>query len=212
MSAPATSGSAATPAARTELYRRVLWIVLAINAAMFVVEGGAGLGIGSVALQADSLDFLGDAANYGLALWVLGQGLRWRAITALLKAATMACFGVWIIVTAIVHAFSSALPDAGMMAGVGTLALVANLASAALLFRHRGGDSNRRAVWLCTRNDALGNVAVLLAAAAVGTSATAWPDLAVGVLLATLALSSATTILRQAAGELRSRDGVVPRS
>ena len=210
MSAPAITGPAATPPARAQLYRRVLWIVLAINAAMFAVEGGAGLGAGSVALQADSLDFLGDAVNYGLALCVLGQGLRWRAVTALLIAAAMAAFGVWIVVTAMLHAFWGGIPSAGVMGGVGTLALAANLASAALLFRYRSGDSNRRAVWLCTRNDALGNVAVLLAAAAVGMSATAWPDLAVGLLLATLALSAAAAIFRQAASELRCGDAVPP--
>ena len=115
--------------------------MLAINATMFAVESGAGLGVGSVALQADSLDFLGDAVNYGVALCVLGQGLRWRAVTALLKAAPMACFGVWIIVTAVVYAFWGGIPGVAVMGGVGTLVLAANLASAAMLFRYQRGDA-----------------------------------------------------------------------
>ena len=145
----------------------VLWAALAINAVMFVIEVSAGLGAASLSLQADSLDFLGDAANYGVALFVLGLPLRWRATTALLKAAAMALFGLWIFAQAADQALHPGLPSAAVMSGIGMLALAANLACALLLYRHRFGDSNRRAVWLCTRNDAFGNIAVIAAAGGV---------------------------------------------
>ena len=184
-------------------YRRVLWIALAINAVMFVVEGGAGLAAGSVALQADALDFLGDAATYALTLCVLGMALRWRARAALLKGASMGAFGLWVIGNSIYHLIVPGVPTAEVMTSIGLLALAANLTSALLLYRHRHGDSNMRSVWLCTRNDALGNIAVILAGAAVFASNSNLPDLAVGVVMAALALSSARQILRQARGELR---------
>ena len=184
-------------------YRGVLWIALAINAVMFVVEGGAGLAAGSVALQADALDFLGDAATYALTLFVLGMALRWRARAALLKGASMGAFGLWVIGNSIYHLIVPGVPTVEVMTSIGLLALAANLTSALLLYRHRHGDSNMRSVWLCTRNDALGNIAVILAGAAVFASNSNLPDLAVGVVMAALALSSARQILRQARGELR---------
>jgi len=186
------------------VYRRVLWAVLAINAAMFIVEGTAGLFAGSVALQADSLDFLGDSANYAISLYVIGRTVRWRAGAALVKGLSMAVFGFWVLGVSVYKTLVLGLPDAATMGSVGTLALLANLAAAVLLFRFRDGDANMRSVWLCTRNDAIGNVAVILAASGVFATGTMWPDLAVGVLLAGLALLAAVSIVRQATAEIMS--------
>jgi Co/Zn/Cd efflux system component len=183
-------------------YRRVLWIALAINAAMFAVEIGVGVGGGSKALLADAIDFLGDAANYALSLFVLGMALVWRARAALLKGAAMIAFGLAITGATIAGAVAGTLPHAASMGAVGVAALAANVLVAVLLFRHRAGDSNRRAVWLCTRNDAIGNVAVMLAAAGVFASGTPWPDLAVAAIMAGLAIVSGTRIVRQAAHEI----------
>jgi len=183
-------------------YRRVLWIALLLNVGMFGIEILAGVRAGSVSLLADALDFLGDAANYGISLWVLRLGLAIRAKASLFKALSMAVFGLWVLGTAIWHLFSHTLPDAPTMGLVGVLALVTNLGVAWLLWAHRNGDSNVRSVWLCTRNDAIGNIAVLLAAVGVLGTRTAWPDLAVGIIMATLALSSAWQIMRHARWEL----------
>jgi Co/Zn/Cd efflux system component len=192
------------PDSRTDGFRRVLWVALAVNAGMFLVEGISGLLGNSVSLQADAVDFLGDAANYGLALAVLGLSLAHRARMALVKGVSMGLFGVWVIGNAIYNAFVLTLPSAAVMGSVGFLALVANLAVAVLLYRHRNGDSNRRSVWLCTRNDAIGNLAVMLAATGVFASGTAWPDLAVATVMAGLALSSSYRVIRQALGEIGS--------
>jgi Co/Zn/Cd efflux system component len=194
---------APAPESRTDGFRRVLWIALAVNAGMFLVEGISGLLGNSVSLQADAVDFLGDAANYGLALAVLGLGLVHRARVALLKGTSMGLFGVWVVGNAVYNAFVLALPSAAVMGGVGFLALVANLAVAVLLYRHRNGDSNRQSVWLCTRNDAIGNLAVMAAATGVFASGTPWPDLAVAAIMAALALSSSYRVIRQALGEVR---------
>ncbi|WP_020679499.1 cation diffusion facilitator family transporter [Marinobacterium rhizophilum] len=183
-------------------YRRVLWIALLLNFGMFGIEILAGVRAGSVSLLADALDFLGDAANYGISLWVLSLGLAIRAKAALFKALSMAVFGLWVLGTAIWHLFSHTLPDAPTMGLVGFLALLTNLAVAWLLWAHRNGDSNVRSVWLCTRNDAIGNIAVLVAAVGVLGTQTAWPDLVVGFIMATLALSSAWQIMRHARREL----------
>src|SRR5882724_10948165 len=136
-------------------YRRILWVALAINLVMFGVEVGAGLRAGSVSLVADSLDFLGDAANYGVSLLVLGMALQWRARASLLKGATMAAFGLWILFVTARHAVVGTLPEASVMGVVGVVALIANLGVAALLYRFRDGDSNMVSVWICTRNDAI---------------------------------------------------------
>jgi Co/Zn/Cd efflux system component len=188
---------------RTPLFRRALWIALAVNAAMFVVEIGAGLSSGSVSLLADSLDFLGDAANYAVSLAVLGLALRWRARAAVLKGATMGLFGLWVMLTTAQHALAGTVPDAPTMGTVGVVAMLANLGVAVLLYRFRDGDSNMASVWICTRNDVLGNIAVMAAAAGVFGTGTSWPDLAVGAIMASLALSGAWRILRQARRELR---------
>src|SRR3954451_11421030 len=186
-------------------YRRVLWAVLGINAAMFLVEIGAGLAAGSASLQADALDFLGDAANYGISLFVVGMALRYRASAALAKGATMAAFGLWVIGTVVWHGLHGTLPSAFTMGTVGIAALVANAASFGLLWAYRHGDSNMRSAWICTRNDVLGNLAVLLAAAGVFGTGTGWPDVIVAAIMAALALQGAAIVINQSLGELRQR-------
>jgi Co/Zn/Cd efflux system component len=189
-------------------YRRVLWVVLAINAAMFLVEIGAGLAAGSASLQADALDFLGDAANYAISLVVVGMALRYRASAALAKAATMGAFGLWVIGMVIWHALHGTLPSAFTMGAVGVAALVANAASFGLLWAFREGDANMRSAWICTRNDVLGNLAVLLAAAGVFGTGTGWPDVIVAAIMAGLAMQGAATVIRKSLGELRQPSSV----
>jgi Co/Zn/Cd efflux system component len=186
-------------------YRRVLWAVLAINAAMFMVEIGAGLAAGSASLQADALDFFGDAANYAISLTVAGMMLRYRAMAAFAKGASMGLFGLWIIGLAVWQSLHGTLPSASTMGAVGLLALVANAASFGLLWAYRDGDANMRSAWICTRNDVLGNLAVLLAAAGVFGTGTGWPDLIVAVIMASLALQGARLVIRQSLAELRQR-------
>jgi len=184
-------------------YRRVLWAVFAVNALMFLVEIGAGLAAGSASLQADALDFLGDAANYAISLIVVGKALRYRATAALAKGATMGLFGLWVIGTVLWHAVHGTLPNAFTMGAVGFVALVANAASFGLLWAYRGGDANMRSAWICTRNDVLGNLAVLLAALGVFGTGTGWPDIIVAAIMAALALQGATIVVRQSLAELR---------
>ena len=184
-------------------FRRVLWIVLGVNAVMFMVEIGAGVAARSASLQADALDFLGDAANYAVSLLVIGMALRYRATAALAKGATMEAFGLWVVGSAIWHALHGTLPSAFTMGAVGFAALAANAASFGLLWAHREGDANMRSAWVCTRNDVLGNLAVLLAAAGVFGTGTGWPDIIVAVIMAGLALQGAATVIRQSLGELR---------
>jgi Co/Zn/Cd efflux system component len=192
----------APPPATDPAYRRALWVALIVNAAMFVVEIGAGMQAGSVSLLADAVDFFGDAVNYGVSLAVLGLSLAWRARTALLKGAAMACFGVFVIGKAMAVALSGEVPEAMTMGAVGLIALSANVGVALLLYRFRDGDANMRAVWLCTRNDALGNLAVLAAALGVFGSGSAWPDLVVAAVMGLLALSSARVVVLLARREL----------
>jgi Co/Zn/Cd efflux system component len=184
-------------------YRRALWIVLAINAGMFLVEIGAGLAAGSASLQADALDFLGDAANYGISLLVVGMALRYRAMAAFAKGVSMGAFGLWVIATVVWHAVQGTLPSAVMMGAVGFAALTANAVSFVILWFYRTGDANMRSAWICTRNDVLGNLAVLLAALGVFGTGTGWPDILVAATMAALALQGASTVLRQALGEMR---------
>ncbi len=183
-------------------YRRVLWLVLAINAAMFLIEIGAGLAAGSASLQADALDFFGDAANYAISLLVVGMALRYRAMAALAKGSTMGLFGLWVIGTAIWHALQGTLPNAYTMGAVGFAALVANAVSFGLLWAHRDGDANMRSAWICTRNDVLGNLAVLLAAAGVFGTGTGWPDIIVAAVMASLALQGAWLVIHQSLAEI----------
>jgi Co/Zn/Cd efflux system component len=185
-------------------YRRVLWIALALNAAMFLVEAAGSLLAGSVAVQADALDFLGDAANYAVGLIVLDRAMGWRARAAIGKGIVMAVFGLWVAANTLWHAMSGAPPRAELMGGIALLALLVKLGVAVLLFRHRGGDSNRRSIWLCTRNDAIANVAVMLAGLGVWLTGSHWPDIAVAAVVAGLGLTGAWQVLRQAMGELRA--------
>lgn len=184
-------------------YRRVLWAVLAINAIMFVVEIGAGVASGSASLQADALDFFGDAANYAVSLFVVGMALRFRAYAALGKGVSMGLFGLWVIGTVIWHAAHGTVPSAVTMGAVGLAAFAANAASFGLLWAYRSGDANMRSAWICTRNDSIGNLAVLLAAAGVFGTGSGWPDIAVAAVMAGLALQGAWTVIRQSLGELR---------
>lgn len=170
---------------------------------MFLVEIGAGLAAGSASLQADALDFLGDAANYAISLIVVGMALRYRATAALAKGATMGLFGLWVIATTVWHAVHGTLPSAFTMGAVGLAALVANAASFGLLWVYRSGDANMRSAWICTRNDVLGNIAVLLAALGVFGTGTGWPDITVAAIMAALALQGATLVVRQSLRELR---------
>jgi Co/Zn/Cd efflux system component len=192
------------PAQSTNLprYRRVLWIALVVNAAMFFLELAAGYQSGSVSLLADAIDFGGDAANYGVSLAVLSAGLAWRARTAVLKALCMMGFGVFVLSKAVWGLWQGVVPDAMTMGLVGTLALTANLTVAWLLYAFREGDANMRSVWLCSRNDAISNIAVMVAALGVFGTRSALPDLAVAAIMAGLALHGGWAVLRQARGEL----------
>jgi Co/Zn/Cd efflux system component len=185
-----------------ESYRRVLWAVLAINAAMFAVEVAAGLAAGSASLQADALDFLGDAGNYAISLFVVGMALRYRAMAAFLKGATMAVFGFWVLSVTAWHAWHGMLPHAFTMGAVGVAALVANAASFGLLWAYRSGDANMRSAWICARNDVLGNLAVLLAALGVLGTGTGWPDVIVAAIMAMLAIQGSWIVVRQSLIEL----------
>ena len=185
-------------------YRRALWIALIVNATMALVEIGSGLAAGSVSLLADAVDFFGDAANYALSLAVLAMALHWRSRVALLKGWTMAGFGVFVLGRAAWSLATGQVPEPVTMGVVGTLALLANVGVALLLYAYRDGDANMRSVWLCTRNDAIGNLAVLAAAAGVFGTGRGWPDLLVAVVMATLALTAARSVLRQARHELQA--------
>ncbi len=185
-------------------WRLALWIALAVNAAMFIFEFGAGAAADSRALQADALDFFGDSANYAISLVVAGMALTWRARTAFLKGLTLLAFGLWVLVTAILAFINGTAPHAEMMGMVGAMALVANVGVALLLYRFRTGDANMRSVWICSRNDAIGNVAVMIAAFGVFQTGSAYPDLAVAGLLAVLAISGGWQIVWQARGEMRT--------
>ena len=185
-------------------YRRVLWTVLAINAAMFAIEVVAGLAAGSASLQADALDFLGDAGNYAISLFVVGMALRYRATAALIKGVTMGAFGLWVVGTLVWHALHGTLPSALTMGAVGTAALVANAASFGLLWAYRSGDANMRSAWVCTRNDVLGNLAVLAAAVGVFGTGNGWPDILVAAIMAALAIQGAWIVISQSRIELRT--------
>ena len=185
-------------------WRRALWVALIVNAAMFGGEIIAGVASGSASLQADALDFLGDSANYAISLGVAGLGLAWRARAALLKGWGLLLLGLWVIGSTGWHAYFGTLPSAEVMGAVGLLALVANAAVALMLYRFRTGDSNMRSVWICSRNDAIGNIAVIAAAAGVFGTGTGWPDVIVAAVMASLSISGGWQIVRQARGELRS--------
>ncbi|MGE3347743.1 MAG: cation transporter [Ramlibacter sp.] len=198
----------APPAAAADpRYRRILWIALIVNAAMFFVEIASGLRSGSVSLLADAIDFFGDSANYGVTLAVLSMGMLWRARAALLKGASMLVFGLLVAGRSLWALQSGQPPEALTMGLVGVVALLANVGVAALLYAYREGDANMRSVWLCSRNDAIGNIAVMGAALGVFGTGSAWPDLAVAGAMAALAVWGGGSVLLQARGELRQARG-----
>ena len=184
-------------------YKRRLWVVIALNATMFMVEMSAGYLAGSKALQADALDFLGDALTYGMSLAVIGAALRVRAGAALIKAASLMAMGLWVLGSTLYQVLAVGIPAAHVMGVIGFLAMAVNLASVMLLVRYKDGDANVRSVWLCSRNDAIGNVAVVIAAGAVWVTQSGWPDLIVAALMAALFLNSARQILHQSLAEWR---------
>lgn len=194
-------------ASRSPRYRRILWAALIINFAMFGIEIGAGLSSGSVSLLADAIDFFGDAANYGLTLLVLTMSVGRRAAAALIKAASMLGFGLVVGGRTLWSLMQGITPEPLTMGAVGALALVANVAVAGMLYAYRNGDANMRSVWLCSRNDALGNLAVMGAALGVLGTRSGWPDLLVAGVMAALAITSGWSVLRQARAELARRDG-----
>jgi len=185
-------------------YKRALITVIIINAVMFFVEMTAGLVSGSQALKADALDFAGDTATYALSLFVIGASIKTRARASLIKSASLAVIAIAVLTMTILRVLDGTPPEAGTMGVIGLLALLANLMSVFILLRWRDGDSNVRSVWLCSRNDAIGNVGVIVAGGLVAATGAAWPDLVVAALLASLFLKSAATIAVQAIGELKS--------
>lgn len=191
-------------------WRRVLWVALLLNAAMFMIEIGAGLAAGSSALQANSLDFLGDTANFAISLGVAGMAPGWRARAALLKGVSLLALGFWVAGNTTWHAYAGTLPKAEVMGAVGFAALVVNGAVAVMLYRFSRGDANMRSAWICSRNDAVGNGAVMLAAAGVFGTGRGWPDLIVASIMAVLALSGGWQVIRHSVKELRGEAHVTP--
>ena len=187
-------------------YRRILGIALVLNITMFGVEIAGSVQSGSVSLLADAIDFLGDAANYGISLAVLGLAIGWRARASLVKAACMAAFGTFVLGRAIWSFLQGGVPEPLTMGAIAVLALCVNVGVALLLYRYRTGDSNMRSVWICSRNDAIGNIAVGLAALGVLGTGRAWPDLVVATGMSLLALSGAWTVSRLALQELRTAE------
>lgn len=188
------------------VFRKVLWVALLVNLLMFFVEIVASHIGDSMSLQADALDFFGDAANYAISLFVLGMALHLRARASVVKGLTMGLFGLWVIGAALYRIFIGSEPEPMIMGFIALTALVANMSVAIMLYRFREGDSNMQSIWLCSRNDAIGNVAVLIAAVGVTATASRWPDLIVALIIATLSLSAAYTILKLAFQEM----GVTP--
>lgn len=201
-------GDETTTTATDRTWRRLLWIALAINVGMFAVEITAGVLAHSASLKADALDFLGDAANYAISLGVAGLALKWRARAALAKGASLLLLGLWVLASTVWMAAAGTLPEAETMGIIGVVALLANLACAAMLWRYREGEANRRSVWICSRNDVIGNLAVVAAAAGVFGTGTAWPDIIVAAILAALGVSGGWQIMRQALGELHGERAI----
>jgi len=189
--------------ANDPVFRKVLWFALIVNAGMFFVEITASELSDSLALKADALDFFGDAANYAISLFVVASSLTVRARASIFKALTMLAFAAFVLFSAIHKAANGSVPVAQTMGAIGFLALLANVAVAFALFKFRTGDSNMQSVWLCSRNDAIGNIAVIIAAGGVFATYSRWPDLIVAVIMASLALTSAVRIFGLARAELR---------
>lgn len=184
-------------------YRKVLWICLIANAVMFVAQMIASYAAHSVALLANSADFFSDAANYGISLYVLNQSLRQRAKASLFKGISLGLVGLWVAFETLHHALQPELPKPLIMAVISAVALAVNVGCAMLLYKYRGGDSNRESVWICSRNDAIGNIAVMIAAAGVFASSTIWPDIIVAAILGWLAVSGSWRIIKSAKKELK---------
>lgn len=201
--------TAGEPRGADPRWRRALTIALAVNAGMFAAEIVAGLAAGSSALQADALDFLGDAINYAIALAVAGLALGWRARAALVKGVGLIALGLWVIGSTVWHAWAGTLPSAEVMGLVGIAALIANFGVAAMLYRFRDGDANMRSVWICSRNDAIGNAAVIAAALGVFGAGAGWPDLVVAAVMAGLSIHGGGQIVRQALAEIAGESATV---
>lgn len=184
-------------------YKKVLWVVVAINGLMFLVEIVAGFMADSTALKADALDFLGDTATYGVTLLVIGKSLKVRAMAALLKGLSLGAIALFVLGFTFYRIVFVGAPEPLTMGAIGFLALVANMISVLLLLKYREGDSNIRSVWLCSRNDAIGNVAVILAGVGVFASGTVWPDIFVAFIIAGLFMHSSIKITQQALSELK---------
>lgn len=197
--------ASAKPMLDSSRWRRALWVALVVNLGFFAAEIVAGAAAGSAALQADALDFLGDAANYLISLGVVGLAFVWRSRAALVKGWTLIGLAIWVLGSTAWHAWFGTLPRAEIMGVVGGAALVANGGVALMLYRFRSGDANMRSVWVCSRNDAIGNLAVMLAAAGVFGMGSGWPDLIVAAIMGGLGLSGGQGIVRQARGELDGR-------
>jgi Co/Zn/Cd efflux system component len=196
-----TAGATVDP-----IWRRALWVALIVNATMFAAEIAAGFAASSSALQADALDFFADAANYAISLSVAGMGLAVRSRTALFKGLTLIVLGAWVIGSAGWRAaMGGATPEADVMGVVGFVALLANAGVALMLFRFRRGDADRRSVWICSRNDAIGNVAVMLAALGVFGTGTLWPDVIVAGIMAALSITGGWSIVRHALSDMRTQ-------
>lgn len=198
----ACSCSAPEPKSPAPGFRKALWIALWVNLAMFVVEGIASLSSGSVSLMADAIDFFGDSANYVLSLTVLSMGMLWRGRAAMVKGITMAVFGLVVWARAVWVVQAGITPEPLTMGAVGLLALAANMSVAAMLFKFREGDSDMRSVWLCSRNDAISNIAVMVAALGVFGTGTAWPDLIVAAIMGTLAITAGISVVRHARSDI----------
>lgn len=185
-------------------YRRALWVVVLLNAGYGVIEMIGGVLSDSQALKADALDFLGDGLITLLGLVAIGWSVAWRARAALVQGLFLGALGLGVIATTAYRVISRVQPDAELMGGFGGVALVVNVAAAMVLIPHRTGDVNVRAIWLFSRNDAIGNLAVVIAAGLVGWTGSAWPDLVAAFAIAALFLHSSWAIVRDAGGDLRT--------
>ena len=184
-------------------YRKVLWVALTLNLLMFLVEISAGLKGNSLSLLADAIDFFGDAGNYAISIFVLSMGIKARAKASLLKASCMGLFGIYIIVSVITGLLNNKIPEPHVMGSIGFLALIVNVAVAFMLYKYRDGDSNMQSVWLCSRNDAIGNIAVLLAALGVFVIDSKLPDLCVAFIMGVLGITASLKVFKKARSELK---------
>lgn len=182
---------------------KTLWIVLAINGAMFCLELFIGLLAGSVALQADSLDMLSDTLVYGFSLYAIGKSNRWRAGSALLKGSIMAIFGIGVLFQSGYKFFTGGVPESNFMFIMSIIALIANASCLLLLSKHKTDDLNMHSTWVCSRNDIIANTSVFIAAALVAVTHSKLPDLIVGLLITIIFLKSAISILKASIIELR---------